>query len=163
MFRQHTPIISSPKKTRWRNFNKLHCCMKLAFHFISWWRCAVKQNCLSITQMYDQSFLLLNCTHKTSWSWRDLKYITGLWKLFPCEGNWASCIRAIRSRRLQPAALRLWFPWVTRLSFTEIRFTSTMEKCTELSVSDERIRKIMRQNFLSRYCNETDVTGDDLT
>ena len=25
------------------NFNKLHCCIKLALHFISWWRCTVKQ------------------------------------------------------------------------------------------------------------------------
>jgi len=25
------------------NFNKLHCCIKLAFHFISWWRCTVIQ------------------------------------------------------------------------------------------------------------------------
>ena len=25
----------------YRNFIKLHCCIKLAFHFISWWRCTV--------------------------------------------------------------------------------------------------------------------------
>ena len=32
-----------PKHVELNNFNKLHCCMKLSFHFISWWRCTVKQ------------------------------------------------------------------------------------------------------------------------
>jgi len=35
--------VCARNMSSYRNFNTLHCCIKLAFRFISWWRCTVKQ------------------------------------------------------------------------------------------------------------------------